>query len=111
MTKLATTTALLQLVERGDVHLDSPVGDIVPTFDGLLVLDGFDGDAPILRPPVTRATVRDLLSHTSGLAYPVWNAKLHRYHELTGVPMLGSGDGVRSTCRSGAIGVSIQLSA
>jgi methyl acetate hydrolase len=91
MTKLATVIALLQLVERGELPLETPVGDVLPAFDALPVLDGFDGDSPVLRPAASRATVRHLVTHTSGLAYPAWNAALARYSELTGVPWLGSG--------------------
>lgn len=49
---LATTTALMLLIERGRVHLDSAVSAYVPEFSGA-------GTAGI--------TVRRLLTHTSGL--------------------------------------------
>ncbi|HET7295948.1 MAG TPA: serine hydrolase domain-containing protein, partial [Gemmatimonadales bacterium] len=49
---VATTTALMLLVERKAVNLDAPVATYVPDFRG-------DGTAGI--------TVRQLLSHTSGL--------------------------------------------
>lgn len=91
MTKLATSIAALQLVERGRLGLDTPVGDVVAAFDDLQVLDGFDGDEPRLRPPTVRATLRHLLTHTSGLAYPTWHAELFRYHELTGAPATATG--------------------
>lgn len=91
MTKLATSLAALQLVERGSVDLDTPVGDVIAAFDELPVLDGFDGDEPKLRPPTARATVRHLLTHTSGLGYPTWHPALFRYHELTGAPTTATG--------------------
>jgi CubicO group peptidase (beta-lactamase class C family) len=50
------------------------------------VLEGFDGDEPRLRPPTCQATIRNLLTHTSGLAYWFANADVRRYHELTGIP-------------------------
>ena len=31
------------------------------------VLEGFDGDTPRLRPPASKATVKHLITHTSGL--------------------------------------------
>lgn len=91
MTKLVTAVAALQLVEQGRVELDAPVGNYVRDFDSLLVLEGFNGDVPVMRPPATRATVRQLLTHTSGLGYDTWSAKLLRYHELTGVPNIAKG--------------------
>jgi methyl acetate hydrolase len=84
MTKFATSIALLQLVERGDLDLRMPVGDLLPAYDELLVLEGFGpGGEPVVRAPRGRGTVFHLLTHTSGLAFPTWNAKLARYVEVT----------------------------
>lgn len=91
MTKLVTALSVLQQVEAGRLTLDTPVGDIVPQFDELQVLEGFDGDTPRLRAPKSRATIRQLLSHTSGLAYDIWNADLAKYEQVTGHPRLGTG--------------------
>jgi len=86
MTKMVTTVAALQLVEKGDLDLDAPVDTYRPEFAQLQVLEGFDGDTPKLRPPVGRATVRHLATHTSGLAYWFWNSDIDRYEQVTGVP-------------------------
>ena len=51
MTKMVTTTAALQLAERGALELDAPVETYRPEFAALQVLEGFDGDTPVLRPP------------------------------------------------------------
>jgi methyl acetate hydrolase len=91
MTKLATSFAALQLVEAGRLDLDAPVADIVASFAQLQVLDGFEGDRPVLRAPRSTATVRHLFTHTSGLAYDTWRPKLARYQQLTGVPSVASG--------------------
>jgi CubicO group peptidase (beta-lactamase class C family) len=69
MTKAITSVAALQLMERGGLELQQPVGEILPSFDELQVLEGFDGELPRLRAPAERATIRQLLTHTSGLAY------------------------------------------
>ena len=90
MTKLVTTVATLQQVDDGLLDLDTPVAEIVPLFAELPVLDGFDGDVPRLRPQTGRPTVRQLLSHTSGLGYAAWHPDLNRYHQLTGARELGS---------------------
>ncbi|HUC24220.1 MAG TPA: serine hydrolase domain-containing protein [Streptosporangiaceae bacterium] len=82
--KLATSVMALQLIEQGRLGLDDPVGDILPDFDQLLVLDGFDdAGQPMLRTPRSRATVRQLLTHTSGLGYDFWNRKLARYYRVS----------------------------
>jgi CubicO group peptidase (beta-lactamase class C family) len=86
MTKAIASMAALQLVEQGTLTLEQPVADILPAFDELQVLDGFDGDEPRLRPPTGRATIRNLLTHTSGLAYWFSNTELLRYHQVTGLP-------------------------
>jgi len=57
-----------------------------PEFADLQVLEGFDGDTPVLRPPATRATVRQLMSHTTGLAYWFLDANIDRYEQVTGTP-------------------------
>ena len=86
MTKAVATTAALQFVEQGRLSLDATVESILPEFGQLLMLDGFDGDRPRLRPPVSKATVRQLMTHTAGLGYFFLSEKLKRYHELTGEP-------------------------
>ena len=95
MTKMVATTAALQQVERGNLDLDAPVDQYLPEFADLQVLEGFDGDTPRLRPPATRATVRHLVTHTSGLAYWFLNADIVRFEELTGTPNALAGSSVR----------------
>jgi CubicO group peptidase (beta-lactamase class C family) len=69
MTKAVTSTAAMQLVERGAFSLDTPVAEIVPEWSGMRVIEGWDGDVPRLREPRTVATIRHLASHTAGLTY------------------------------------------
>jgi CubicO group peptidase (beta-lactamase class C family) len=92
MTKMVATTAALQLVEEGKLDLDDPVEKYRPEFAKLQVLEGFDGDTPRLRAPKTKATVRQLASHTSGLSYWFWNEDIVRWEEVTGTPRVLSGD-------------------
>jgi methyl acetate hydrolase len=91
MTKAVATTAALQLVEQRLLNLDATVESILPEFGKLQVLDGFDGDKPRLRPPASKATVRQLMTHTAGLGYYFLSEKLMRYHEVTGEPSPLSG--------------------
>jgi len=86
MTKIVATVAALQQVERGTLDLDAPIDSYRPEFADLQVLDGFAGDTPRLRAPATRATVRQLLTHTAGLGYWFWNADLVRWEAATGTP-------------------------
>ncbi|MBI4941774.1 MAG: beta-lactamase family protein [Actinobacteria bacterium] len=86
MTKMVVTAAALQQVESGALDLDAPVEQYCPDFGDLQVLDGFDGDTPRLRPPASRATVKQLVTHTSGLTYWFWNADLVKYEAVTGLP-------------------------
>lgn len=86
MTKALTSTAIMQLVERGRLGLDDAVADHVPAFGELQVLEGWDGDVPRLRTPSRSATIRELLTHTAGCGYFFSNADLERWHDITGVP-------------------------
>ena len=86
MTKMVTTAAALQLVERGDLDLAAPVEEYRPEFAAVQVLEGWDGDTPRLVPPAGRATVHQLVTHTTGLGYWFWSADLLRYETVTGVP-------------------------
>lgn len=90
-TKIVATAAALQQVERGEIDLDAPVDTYLPEFADLQVLEGFDGDTPKLRPAGLRATVRHLITHTTGLGYPFYNADLARWHTVTGTPPMMSG--------------------
>ena len=94
MTKMVATTAALQLVEDGKLDLNDPVEKYRPEFADLQVLEGFDGDTPRLRAPKSKATVRQLASHTSGLSYWFWNQDIVRWEEATGTPNVLSGDEV-----------------
>jgi CubicO group peptidase (beta-lactamase class C family) len=91
MTKMIATVAALQLVERGELDLQTPIDALVPQWSELQVLEGWDGDTPRLRPPATRATVHHLVTHTSGLGYWFWNDDLVRWEAATGTPNVMSG--------------------
>jgi methyl acetate hydrolase len=53
---------------------------------------GFDADGePVLRPPASDITVRQLLLHTSGFGYDFFNYDLARYGKARGIPSVVSG--------------------
>jgi CubicO group peptidase (beta-lactamase class C family) len=91
MTKALASVAALQLVEQGRLGLDDPVGSVLPAWKEVQVLDGWDGDVPVLREPATEATIRHLLTHTAGHGYMFLNADLGRYHEVTATPNVFAG--------------------
>jgi methyl acetate hydrolase len=94
MTKMPVTAVALQQVEQGNLDLDAPVEVYRPEFADLQVLVGFDGDSPKLRPPASKATVKQLITHTAGLGYWFWNADLVRWESVTGTPNVLSGSNV-----------------
>jgi methyl acetate hydrolase len=80
MVKLITSVAALQLVEENKLSLDAPVPDIEPAVGSPQVLDGFDAKGlPQLHPAKRPITLRHLLTHTSGFAYRLWDAKAAHY--------------------------------
>jgi len=91
MTKMIATVAALQLAEQGRLDLDAPVDTYLPGFADVQVLEGWDGDTPRLRAPASRATVRHLVTHTSGLGYWFWDADIARYEKVAGIPAPGAG--------------------
>ncbi len=98
MTKAITGAAAMQLVERGELHLDEPASSVLPRLADAGVLEGFDGDGqPVVRPARGQITLRHLLTHTAGFGYPYWNESLLRYHRATGTDSLTSGELVATT--------------
>ena len=91
MTKAIGSTAAMILVDRGKLDPNTPVEAIIPEFNKIKVLDGFDGTTPRLRAPRTKATVRQLATHTSGFAYEFWNPDIPKYMQATGHPSILSG--------------------
>lgn len=80
LTKAVTSAAVMQLVEQGRVSLDAPLAAYMPNFADTMVLDGFLADGtPILRKPESAVTIRQLLTHTSGYVYEIWNNVATRY--------------------------------
>jgi len=87
MTKAITSVAAMQLVERGRLKLDEPVARHLPELGKLDVIEGFDAAGkPILRPAMKPITLRHLLTHTSGFAYPTWSEEMFKYTQAT-VPL------------------------
>ena len=92
MTKAVTGTAVMQMVEQGKLELDVPISRWVPRPAKFDVLEGFDDKGePRLRPARREITLRDLITHTSGFAYNLWDANLDRYMKAKNFPALNTG--------------------
>jgi CubicO group peptidase (beta-lactamase class C family) len=68
MTKPLTAIAMLHLIERSDLTLDSEIRDFLPAFsDPMVAPDGsYDKQLVLANSPIT---IRQLMTHTSGLTY------------------------------------------
>jgi CubicO group peptidase (beta-lactamase class C family) len=67
--KPVTAAALMMLVDEGKVNVDDPVEDYLSEFQGQMVAVEKDADHVLLRRPSHPITVRNVLSHTSGLPF------------------------------------------
>ena len=91
MTKAVTSAGAMQLVEQGKLSLDAPIGSLLPDLAKPQVLEGFDAKGePKLRPAKSAITLRQLMTHTAGFAYNMWNGDLAVYLEKTGTPNIFS---------------------
>jgi methyl acetate hydrolase len=97
MTKAITTTAGMQLVEQGKLSLDEPIGKLLPDLASPQVLEGFDASGnPKLRPAKGAITLRQLMTHTAGFVYELWNGDKATYLEKTSTPGI-------TTCQNAAL--------
>ena len=74
-TKAIGSLACMILLDRGKLSLDTKIGDVLPQFASIKVLDSMGPTGPVYRDPASPITMRQLLTHTSGLAYGTWDKK------------------------------------
>ena len=76
-TKAITSVALMMLYERGYFQMNDPVSKYIPEFKNPQVLVSFNKNDStfITRPAKSEITIKQLLSHTSGIQYenPVYD--------------------------------------
>lgn len=68
-TKPMTAVAVLMLVDEKKIGLDDPVEKYLPEFRGQMVVAEKDADHVLLKKPVHPITIRECLSHMSGLPF------------------------------------------
>jgi CubicO group peptidase (beta-lactamase class C family) len=72
-TKAITSTAVMMLWEEGKFQLDDPISKYIPEFGEAQILDTFNETDSTYTSKVAKnqITIRDLLTHTSGIGYGV----------------------------------------
>lgn len=68
MSKMFVGASIMMLVDEGKVSLDDPVTNYIPELAKWMVLTESNEDHVLLKPLVRPVTLRNLLSHTSGLS-------------------------------------------
>lgn len=87
--KAITSTAVMMLWEEARFRLDDPISKFIPEFKGAQVLKTYnEADGSWTGEPAKREiTIRDLLTHTSGLGYGVidGDSRFKKLYEKAGV--------------------------
>ena len=91
MTKAVGSVAILLLVDRGQLSLDAPIDDVLPELRDVQVVQRVEESGPVMRPANTRITLRHLLTHSSGLAYPLYSSTMMAYAQSTNMPLVSEG--------------------
>jgi CubicO group peptidase (beta-lactamase class C family) len=84
MTKPIASVALMQLFEEARFLIDAPVSDFIPSFRDLQVYSGSNNGGIFTRAPKRAMTIRDLLTHTSGLTGAGEDSPVGRLYAATG---------------------------
>jgi CubicO group peptidase (beta-lactamase class C family) len=67
MTKMFAGASIMMLADEGKVSLDDPVTKFIPQLEKWMVVEEKDSSHVLLKPLIRPVTVRQVLSHTSGL--------------------------------------------
>lgn len=91
-TKAITTVAAMMLWEEGRFRLDDPVSRYLPDFEKMTVLDRFEprDSSFTTRPARRRMTIRQLMTHSSGLDYAdIGSEEMRAIYAKAGITALG----------------------
>jgi CubicO group peptidase (beta-lactamase class C family) len=82
-TKLFTTVAAMQCVEKGLITLDEDISRILPEWSSPDILTGFDKESgePLLKKATKKITLRLMLTHSSGMGYDFLSPDLMKWRE------------------------------
>ena len=71
MTKAITSIGVLKLWEQGKIGLDDPIDKYIPKFENIQVLESWNSEDTTftVKNSTKKITVRQLLTHTSGIGY------------------------------------------
>jgi len=95
MTKPLVSVAAMQLVEKGLLDLDAPIGNVLPELAAPELLTGFDeSGAPQTRTASKPITLRHLLTHTAGFGYFFVHEEVVRFFGHAGIPAPGERAGI-----------------
>ena len=67
MNKPNTATAIMMLQDEGKLNIDDPVMKYLPEFKGQMLVKEKTAEQTVLVKPARAITIKDLLTHTSGL--------------------------------------------
>ena len=94
-TKAITSVAVMMLFEEGKFLLDDPISKYIPEFANPRVLDQFnEKDTTYTTIPANREiTIRDLLTHTSGIDYAgIGSMNMRAIYAKSGIPAVFGSD-------------------
>lgn len=92
MTKPVVSVAALILIERGKLKLDDPVYKYIPEFKSPMVIKEFNpkDSTFITEPAKSEITIRQLLTHTSGIGYGFQDKELAKVYTQNSIPDLAT---------------------
>lgn len=87
MTKAITTVGVMMLYERGYFLLSDPISKYIPGFAEPAVVIDVDDAGRVLksRPAAREIRILDLLTHTSGIAYPLVPSRMNKAYIRAGI--------------------------
>ena len=87
MTKAITSTGVMMLYEDGKFLLDDPVSKYIPSFKDPVILVKSNPDGSFTSKKAKKeVTIRQLLTHTSGIGYGFTDPDLKPIYDKAGIP-------------------------
>jgi CubicO group peptidase (beta-lactamase class C family) len=92
MSKPIISVATMMLIEKGKLNLEDPVSKYIPSFKNMNVLANFNAsDTTYSTIPANKEiTIKNLLTHTSGIGYGFINQNLKMIYDKNDIPDLAT---------------------